>query len=186
MPVVTSGTADTLHQGEMRSSALICSVLFLALVVIIVRSFFVEDQLNRFEWGSSRQITMQFNLRRGMLIGAYSVTYQRLSNPEASFVGARLPILNNTWIYQPSRLSPTEGWRYIRWLPSILHHGINTAIVVPLWIGALICAAVPLAWAIRQVARRKVLKGGLCPACGYDLRATPERCPECGAIPVKK
>ena len=31
----------------------------------------------------------------------------------------------------------------------------------------------------RQV-RRARLQAGLCPACGYDLRATHEKCPECG------
>jgi hypothetical protein len=59
-----------------------------------------------------------------------------------------------------------------------------TVWAVPYWlIGLLLSPAVVwvivLPWRERKSRRRAM---GLCEDCGYDLRASPEQCPECGAI----
>ena len=48
-----------------------------------------------------------------------------------------------------------------------------------------VTALPPAAWLTRRLLSRRRARrmAGLCPGCGYDLRATPGRCPECGVAP---
>jgi len=58
------------------------------------------------------------------------------------------------------------------------------AIAVPLWAFAVLCAPV----AIRRLAARTRIyrrrRRGECEYCGYDLRASSGKCPECGMKPT--
>ena len=48
-----------------------------------------------------------------------------------------------------------------------------------LWLGFATPAGI---WWFRTRRNRKLQRAGHCVKCGYDLRASPERCPECGTI----
>jgi hypothetical protein len=53
----------------------------------------------------------------------------------------------------------------------------------PFWGLTLASLIAPAIAVIGYRRRRHRHRRGMCPRCGYDLRATPQRCPECGAVP---
>jgi hypothetical protein len=60
------------------------------------------------------------------------------------------------------------------------------SVTLPTWAAVILLVAAPTFVGLRiwraAIARRR-RNENLCPACGYHLRATPGRCPECGTIP---
>jgi hypothetical protein len=83
-------------------------------------------------------------------------------------------------------------WGYARWNGSWSFMGFEYSsggvargapffrmVAVPFWFLATVFAA-GAAPAVKWAVRRRRWRAGYCPSCGYDLRATPGRCPECG------
>ena len=78
---------------------------------------------------------------------------------------------------------------YWRTNPLGFHHHLlpgpefrRRIIIFPLWPCAALLALPPAA----RLARHRRIPAGHCPRCRYDLRATPHRCPECGANYTKE
>jgi hypothetical protein len=127
-------------------------LLFVATVVLWVRSYWVSDGV---QGGGNR--------------GSY--WHARSDRGELHFlrpVFVHPPPLPDTFLYR-------RGFVWAR-------HGSRLVVAVPHWFVTLVAATLPAAWLVRTrrgIRRRRL---GLCPACGYDVRATPERWPECGAV----
>lgn len=58
----------------------------------------------------------------------------------------------------------------------------RTSVAIPYWLVLFVTALLP-GRTLARLARdryRRAFRPGVCRSCGYDLRGTPERCPECG------
>jgi hypothetical protein len=114
----------------------------------------------------------------------------------------------DVWTAKNSALpSDLKGWRYYWGRPTKLEKGPFRgawwwsagfshfshdlpryhfeSVAMPLWGIMLLTILAPLQWTIAHAIMRKGRRHGFCAVCVYDLRATPDRCSECGAIPDK-
>ena len=172
-------------------------LLCVAVIALWVRSYWCFDQLARQRLDATGRLRgVQANSYRGAL-AIHSLLLDR------TFPGAE------RWVdgFHYSRLRGGPGWGAYDPTTTKVHAGFGSGEfryrigtgppgsagaqiiwgtarvwVVPYYALALATAAPPAAGAWRLWKRHRAHPPGSCRACGYDLRATPGRCPECGTI----
>ena len=161
-------------------------VLWAAVCVLWVRSYWSRDAI-MVTWPSGRAIVesvpgrASFGLSLGGdWSGERGVVFRRYPfQPEAN-----RPLID-VYAASPDRYELWEwcSFAYL-WASAYPDNDERTwrLLVLPWWALMLILAVFPVAW-IRRWRRDRMHRGDdCCASCGYDLRATPGRCPECGTL----
>ena len=77
---------------------------------------------------------------------------------------------------------PLPGFdaRHTLWTPRTGFRSDDWRVAFRPWLAIALLLVLPALWLNTRRKVRRARRRGLCPTCGYDLRASPERCPECG------
>jgi hypothetical protein len=172
-------------------------LLCIATVVLWVRSYWATDG---FAYARNQNISIGRSVRgklsiltvegRGHVAGFAWVRWAQLVDmevvsiaPEAFGCGFNVDDTNIRFAgFHYQRLTQSYAVRQ----PLRLQDYPSRLLTIPYWLVCLVCA-----WPIVPTIHRRVnvirLRNHLCTCrkCGYDLRATPDRCPECGTMPTK-
>ena len=170
-------------------------LLFVAVVVLWVRSHWVHDRVFVLResgtwdtWSGLGHLQIAKVYDTPAATGTAWLTASTTTPVQGDFGAWKI-----VWGFGPTEFwpIPTAGLqrgshqRFTRRLPRhplIQEHDRPfrySAVVLPYWVLGAMLVTAPLTWATLRISRRR-RKRSLCPACGHDLRATPDRCPECG------
>jgi len=90
-------------------------------------------------------------------------------------------LLSSQYSWVPKATLSVGGFAFATF-PAL--QGSDTADTVllgtPMWFGTLAAMMLAANSARRAIRLRRLRRSGCCPVCGYDLRESPGRCPECG------
>jgi len=172
-----------------RLLTLACAVLLALSAAGWTRSYFARDLVS---WSNSAgryvELTTVPGLLRLTLVQGWpkNQPLHWYHNPPPAW----LPIFGQQAM-DHGGITTAEGQRAV-WLPTGSAGGMRLltryrVLQIPFAAVAAL-AFLPLLVQLALAARRRRQRSarllrGLCPACGYDLRATPAHCPECGATP---
>jgi hypothetical protein len=166
----------------LKRVCLVSGSLVIPLCVLWTRSYWRADELLT----NANRLNLEIWSYRGGIgfLGMHGASpHHRLMYGSMSI--AAQPNAQLIWdpvSWQPQQLDCGAGFVLAR--GAMLADGWDTYLFcrLPFWALIVLAGALPLPWLYRFARWRGKLRRGICPSCGYDLRATPERCPECGSV----
>jgi hypothetical protein len=165
------------------AASLLSLLLFCAIAALWVRSLWRYDEFSLERQSRRGTGGDNFNLSVVSEHGLIATQYQRHATGPAEWTIAADHFERRQW-----RSIPALPTRYA-WLTTLGFYSdsivrpalVSRGVIIPHWS---LCAATAILPAIHLFVwrrRRRRARPGLCQICGYDLRASPDRCPECGA-----
>jgi hypothetical protein len=169
-----------------RALTLLCLALFLAVVALWIRSYWVRDIVSFGRQRGNCQLVQSILGRvhwmtslDGGCSGGFSHRADRLSSQAIWNGGMSSYPITVEWhagfVWQT--YSRTHFTMVSATFPPVTTH--HRLVVIPYWAPGTLFGLPLVVWTMRRLLRRR-RQPGRCPRCGYDLRATPQRCPECG------